>query len=226
MTEYNPHSTTTLGILVAMTATTGLVDAVSFLALGHIFTANMTGNVVFLAFAFAGTPGVSIGRSFLALLCFLVGAVLGGRLMRGSKPARHAQQALWIEAALLLVATATSSGVRSADHTHLLRQSTIVCTAVAMGIRNAFVRKLAVPDLTTTVLTLTITGLAAESTLAGGQNPLWVRRSAAILAMFAGATLGTLLLRHSVALPLGVGCSIIVGCALAARHAESPARAE
>ena len=41
-------------VLVGLTAVTGLVDAVSYLALGHVFTANMTGNVVFLGFALAG----------------------------------------------------------------------------------------------------------------------------------------------------------------------------
>lgn len=232
MTKQQPmsgpkHSPRTLGILLAMTAITGTVDAVSFLALGHVFTANMTGNVVFLAFACAGTPGVSIGRSLLALFCFAMGAVLGGRMTTGSKAARWVQQALWIESGLLLAAALTSSQIQSpANGSPLPLQSTLALMAVAMGIRNAFVRKLAVPDLTTTVLTLTMTGLAAESTLAGGQNPLWSRRLAAILAMFAGATLGALLLRYSVALPLAVGSLILVGCALTARYEKSPVKAE
>ena len=46
-------------LLVALTAVTGLVDAFSYLVLGHVFVANMTGNVVFLAFALAGTGGFS-----------------------------------------------------------------------------------------------------------------------------------------------------------------------
>lgn len=62
--------------------------------------------------------------------------------------------------------------------------SAIVLTGLAMGVRSATVRKLAVPDLTTTVLTLTITGLAADSSLAGGSNPGWLRRGAG------GAALG------------------------------------
>jgi hypothetical protein len=65
-----------VGILVAMTVVTGIVDAVSFLALGRVFTANMTGNLVLIGFAFAGAPGLSISRSALALLAFLSGAVL------------------------------------------------------------------------------------------------------------------------------------------------------
>src|SRR3954464_4897667 len=101
------HSPRTLGILLAMTAITGTVDAVSFLALGHVFTANMTGNVVFLAFAFAGSPGVSIERSLWALFCFALGAVVGGRMTTGAKPARWVPQGLWLEAVLLWAAAVT-----------------------------------------------------------------------------------------------------------------------
>ncbi len=54
-------------VLVGLTAVTGLVDAVSYLALGHVFTANMTGNVVFLGFALAGAPGLSVMRSGMAV---------------------------------------------------------------------------------------------------------------------------------------------------------------
>jgi uncharacterized membrane protein YoaK (UPF0700 family) len=74
-----------------MTATTGIVDAVSLLALGHVFTANMTGNVVFLGFALAGAQGFSIPRSSMALVAFLLGAAAGGRLATRmtSRPLRY-----------------------------------------------------------------------------------------------------------------------------------------
>lgn len=72
--------------LLGMTAVTGLVDAVSFLSLGRVFTANMTGNIVLLAFATAHVSGLSIGRSLTALLAFLMGAILGGRIMAGGEP--------------------------------------------------------------------------------------------------------------------------------------------
>src|SRR5712691_4568212 len=67
-------------VLSVLTVTTGLVDAVSVLGLGRVFTANMTGNVVFLGFAAAGVPGFSIARAVVSLVGFSVGAVLGGRL--------------------------------------------------------------------------------------------------------------------------------------------------
>jgi uncharacterized membrane protein YoaK (UPF0700 family) len=82
---------------------------------------------------------------------------------------------------------------------------TLICvTALATGIRNATVRKLAVQDLTTTVLTLTITGLAADSSLLAGSNPRWQRRIGAGGSMFVGAASGALLLKYSLSLALSV----------------------
>src|SRR2546428_6803381 len=78
-------------LLLVLTVTTGLIDAVSVLGLGRVFTANMTGNVVFLGFALARVPGFSLVRSLAALAAFLVGAVIGGRLalpLQGSRPRR------------------------------------------------------------------------------------------------------------------------------------------
>src|SRR5262249_59224931 len=68
-----------LVVLLALTFVTGIVDAVSYLGLGHVFTANMTGNVVLLGFAVAGASGLSVTRSSLSLVAFLAGAVCGGR---------------------------------------------------------------------------------------------------------------------------------------------------
>jgi uncharacterized membrane protein YoaK (UPF0700 family) len=203
------------GILLAMTAVTGIVDAVSFLALGHVFTANMTGNVVLLGFAVAGTTGLSISRSSIALLGFLVGAVVGGRLSSEPSAGRLVRRASLTEASLLAISAVL------ANAGPLQPYAVIASTALAMGLRNALVRKLGVPDLTTTVLTLTITGLAADSTLAGGHNTRWQRRAGAILAMVAGAAAGARMVTRSVALPLAI-CSIITaGCAIAHLQIES-----
>src|ERR1700750_183955 len=67
-------------LLVGLTLVTGLVDSFSYLLLGHVFVANMTGNVVFLGFALAGAPGFSIGASLVALAAFVCGALIGGRI--------------------------------------------------------------------------------------------------------------------------------------------------
>ena len=82
-------------LLLLLTVVTGLVDAFSYLVLGHVFVANMTGNVVFLAFALAGASGFSLAASALALLAFAAGALLSGRIVthlgprRGPHPGRH-----------------------------------------------------------------------------------------------------------------------------------------
>jgi uncharacterized membrane protein YoaK (UPF0700 family) len=69
----------------------------------------------------------------------------------------------------------------------------VVLLGVAMGLQNATARALAVPDLTTTVLTLTITGISADSTAAGGKNSKIGRRLLSILTMFGGGLFGALL---------------------------------
>jgi len=77
-----------------------------------------------------------------------------------------------------------------------------------MGVRNATVRRLGIPDLTTTVLTMTLTGLAAESPPAGGSGEGSVRRIAAVLAMLTGALAGALLLKTSLVLPLAAAAGL------------------
>jgi len=204
-------------VLLALTAVTGLVDAASVLGLGRVFTANMTGNVAFLGFAAAGAPGLSFARSGAALLAFLLGAVIGGRISirAGEGPPRSAAVAFAAEAVLLLAAMGVAVGA-GADLLSAPGRlyAVIALTGLAMGIRNAVVRKLAVPDLTTTVLTLTITGLAADSPLAGGAGPRWPRRVASVVSMLAGAAAGAWLVARSVALVLGVASLVTAACAL------------
>ena len=87
----------------------------------------------------------------------------------------------------------------------------IALTAVAMGLRNATVRQLKVPDMTTTVLTLTLTGLAADSNLAGGANPNWQRRIGGVLSVFVGAVIGAVLILHAgLVIPLIVTGLVVV----------------
>jgi len=202
--------------LLGLTAVTGFVDAVSFLSLGRGFTANMTGNIVLLAFATTRVPGLSIARSVTALLAFLVGAVLGGRMMSrasADSQVRFAAQAFLLEVAFLFAASICSIGYRS----DLLEGSfqpfaLIALTALAMGTRNAVVRKLAIPDLTTTVLTLTITGIAADSSLANGNNPRVLRRIMSVTAMFLGAALGAVVIRYSISAALWLATAISAIC--------------
>jgi uncharacterized membrane protein YoaK (UPF0700 family) len=195
-------------VLLGLTFVTGVIDAVSVLGLGRVFTANMTGNVVFLGFATAGIPGLSVWRAGVALASFWLGALAGGRIGRPISTETWRVPVAWalgVETALLLVAAATArgSGANLEDKYARLYMA-IVLTGVAMGLRNAVVRKLAIPDLTTTVLTLTITGLAADSALAGGEGPRWGRRIASVALVLAGAAVGASLVKGSVAVALAV----------------------
>ena len=109
--------------------------------------------------------------------------MVGGRLTneRHRTPARQLLIAMHAEVLFLCLAAAAAL-IAGGDTSFARLSPVIVLTAVAMGLRNAVVRKLAVPDLTTTVLTLTVTGLAADSGLAGGAAPRSGRRMLSILA--------------------------------------------
>lgn len=199
-------------ILLSMTVVTGLVDAVSYLTLGHVFVANMTGNVVFLGFALAGAPGFSVLASLAALAAFAAGAFAGGRL--GARHNDHrgrlhsaaaASQAGFLLASVILAAVSGSPVAGG------FRYGLIVVLGISMGIQNAAVRKIAVPDLTTTVLTMTITGIAADSRLAGGSGSLAGRRLIAIVAMLAGALIGAELVLHTkIWYPLVIALAVIL----------------
>jgi uncharacterized membrane protein YoaK (UPF0700 family) len=208
---------THVGILLAMTFTTGMVDAASFLALGHVFTANMTGNIVFLGFALGGVTGLSASGSFLALMAFLLGALAGGKWMAQATAQGLIAPAIVAEAGLLAAAAAISALVPGPGRI----TGIIAATALAMGLRNAVVRKIAIPDMTTTVLTLTLTGIAADSTLAGGGNPRWRRRVGAVGAMFMGALVGAQMVQRSLTRTLVVCAGVAAACAAAHFQFES-----
>ena len=205
-------------LMLTLTVVTGLVDAVSYLALGHVFVANMTGNVVFLGFALAGAEGLSATASLTAMAAFLTGAVAGGRF--GTRFAANRGRLLALAAALQAALVAVALGTAAAAHDEVstpVKYALIVLLGLAMGLQNAVARRLGVPDLTTTVLTQTLTGLAADSTTTGGAAPRPGRRLLSVLAMFLGALTGALLLLHtSLALTLGLALLLLVATSVAA----------
>ena len=198
------------GLLLVLTVVTGVVDAISILALGRVFVANMTGNVVFAGFAIVGAPGFSLSASLFALAGFLAGAATGGAIITrvGHDRAVLLRAGTLAEVVLAAVALvlAALSGAPGVTHgtTHLaggafgapVTDALAAVLAVAMGIQNAVARKLAVPDLTTTVLTMTLTGLGADLRAVFRGAPGAPRKAArsdldrrllAIAAMLAGA---------------------------------------
>lgn len=223
-------------LLLALTVVTGLVDAVSILALGRVFVANMTGNVVFAGFAVVGAPGFSLSASLFALAGFLIGAILGGMLATrlGHDRAEHLRAVTAAE--LLLVAislvVAATSGDPAVGHgtLHLVaaRNSPsqggsapafsaaitdvlALLLAWALGIQNAAARKLAVPDLTTTVLTMTLTGIGADARTGRRAHVTLSRRLLAVATMLAGGILGAwLVLQVSAVVAMAVAAFVLL----------------
>ena len=182
-------------LMILLTLVTGIVDADAYLRLGHVFVANMTGNVVFLGFAAAGASGLSVAGSLLAIACFLPGGVAAGRLAARLGDNRFRQLRTATAAQIVLFTAAIPVAAIAGDHFGSgTRYALIALLALAMGIQNATARRLAVADLTTTVLTLTLTGIAADSRLGGGSGAHTGRRLLAVAAMLVGALVGALLL--------------------------------
>ncbi|WP_078891671.1 YoaK family protein [Streptomyces sp. NRRL S-350] len=202
-------------LLLALTVVTGLVDAVSYLELGHVFVANMTGNVVFLGFALAGAANLSATASLAALAAFLLGALAGGHLSRRLPGHRGRLLTAAVAGQAVLVAASTVLAAAVGHTSEPARYTLVALLGFAMGGQNAVVRALKVPDLTTTVLTMTITALAAD--LTGS------RRLASAVWMFAGALLGALLVLHAdVPAALGLALVLLLAVAAVTHHAAKP----
>lgn len=213
-------------LLLLLSATTGMVDAASILGMEKVFTANMTGNVVFAAFAAVGAEGFHLAYYITALLAFMAGAALAGRISRLDRPARLSHWlvvAASVESGLLIIAGLISVLLESraapiAGGLYLV----IALTAGAMGFRNAVVRQLKVPDLSTTVLTLTITGIASDSRLAAGDGANQTTRLAAVAMIFVGAAAGAVLVMSCGlgATLLMSGVIVMTGTIVFARHPQ------
>ncbi len=204
-------------LLVGMTALTGLVDAFSYLTLGHVFVANMTGNVVFLGFALAGVGGFSIGTSLLAIGAFMVGAFAAAVLRFRVEHRLDRQFGLAGAIQVVLLAGALVISLRAGTSpAGTPRYLLIAILAVAMGVQNATARGMGVADLTTTVLTMTITGIAADVRAIGGGGARAGRRLISVAAMLLGAIVGAvLILRGQGSLPLGLAlilAAVIAAC--------------
>ncbi|WP_037312992.1 YoaK family protein [Saccharomonospora viridis] len=206
----------TVGLLLLLTFVTGLVDAVSFLELGQVFVANMTGNITFLGLSLHPDAHVEPTTPLVALGGFVVGALIAGRVANrfDRAPRRWLPTAFGIEAFVIaLVAVLAVADVLpvSGDGTEV----TVAVLAVALGIQNGTVHHLGVHDLTTTVLTLSLAGVVTDSQIARGPMARPHRRLGSIAAMLAGAGVGALLLFVSLSLVLALaasGTAVVATC--------------
>lgn len=177
--------------LLLLTASTGCIDAVSYLALDRVFTGNMTGNVLFIGFSIVGAGTAPLLNNIIAIIGFVVGSMVGGRIV--GRSARTglpwSSRGILIGGAVLILAAAIYwLIVQSLSHPALLVVTAVL--AFVMGAQVAAVKPVGNSDVTTIVVTNTLANLARDSRLAGGKGANWFPRIAAILAMGIGAAIG------------------------------------
>jgi uncharacterized membrane protein YoaK (UPF0700 family) len=218
----------TVVALLLLTFATGLVDAVSVLVLGHVFVANMTGNVIFLGFWFVPHSGVDMSAAVVSFVSFLVGTVLGGRLARhldlDTEVRRWLAVALSIEVVLLTTLSILAGAGVLAYHGGD-RLILIAGLAVAFGSQNAAARQFGIQELSTTVLTSTIVGIGFDSRLAGGTGHREKLRYGVVLTMLGGAVVGATMTRFTVAPVIALAAAAIAASAAIFRfgRARTPA---
>jgi uncharacterized membrane protein YoaK (UPF0700 family) len=207
-------------LLIGLTVAAGVVDAVSYLGLGRIFTANMTGNVVFLALAVGERNLLTALYSVGALIGFCVGAVLAGRLLPRPRPPgtwpRRVTLVLGCELACMtafaVIWTVTDGNAGGGDLIYVL----IGLSSIGMGMQNAAARHLAVRGLTTTVITTALTGFMVDLPALGTAGPEQRRVRWAVVALFSGAAVGAALIVYARAFAPLVTVAIVAAVAVSA----------
>jgi uncharacterized membrane protein YoaK (UPF0700 family) len=184
-------------LLLTLTAAAGVVDAVSYLGLGRIFTANMTGNIVFLALAIGEWSLLTALHSLGALIGFCLGALFAGRMLPGHGPGgkwdRRVTGLVSLELAFLLAFALVWLSVAGEPNAGLL-YVLIGLSSFGMGIQNAIARHLGVPGLTTTVVTMALTGFMVDLPALGMSGKTQRRALGGVVLLFAGAAVGAALM--------------------------------
>ena len=204
----------TVAALLLLTFATGLADALSILVLGHVFVANMTGNVIFLGFWLAPRTNIDLTAVAVALPTFFCTTIFSGRLARhfGDRTRAWIITVLAMEILLLLtLSTLAGTGVlHYHDNTKLLM---IGLLAATFGLQHSSARQFGIQELSTTVLTSTIVSLGLDSRLAGGTGARQKLRFSVVFTICAGALLGATMSRYVVA-PVFALTAAVVGASL------------
>ncbi len=183
-----------LGLMLALTFATGIVDALCYLGLDQVFTANMTGNVLILGMAIGDGKDLSLLGPVLALIGFVLGGALVGRVLADSHEP-WSTLSTWLLAVVAAIVLAVGIVLVGAgdDPGRALTLAVTPVLGVAMGTQAAAARFIAVKDVTTIVVTGTITALAIDSPLGNGRMRSAGRRAAAVVLLVAGAAVGAVL---------------------------------
>lgn len=211
---------TALALTAVLTFVTGVVDAVGYLGLDRVFTGNMTGNIVILAMGLAGADELPVLGPLVALLAFAAGAFTAGFVLR-AQPERWNTRitALLGTGAAILAALTVALLLAGGHDTPAVQVPVAAATAAVMGQQAMVARALAVREMTTVVVTSTLTALAGESLVRGGAEAVWNRRLGAIAAIFLGAVTGAVLLRAHLAVPMGLAAALTAAVAAAGHRA-------
>lgn len=213
--------------LLVLTAATGAVDGVSYLALDRVFTGNMTGNVLFIGFGLMGVADIPVLNNLVALLTFLLGAALGSRLTRrgttaGVKLPRSSMGVLLGTTVGTLALAGVWFALGRLGTTEMIVITGVL--ALLLGAQASAVKHTGIRDLSTVVVTMTMVNLAGDSRLAGGAGAAWFRRVGAIVTMGLGALAAAAVIRYlggSYALVLaGVLMALALGLLHRARRAD------
>ena len=180
-----------LWCMLALTFSTGVIDAAGYLGLDRVFTGNMTGNVVILGMGLAGADDLPVVGPIVALVAFIAGAAIAGRAGRGTASGwsgRTSLLLLLVTIALLAAAGlgAARESIDAIDHNVLT-----ALLGLAMGVQAGAARAVGAKDVTTVVVTSTLVGLVYDSRLAGGNGGSpWPRRLLSVLLIGLGAWAG------------------------------------
>jgi len=208
-----------LALMLTLTFSTGIVDAVGYLGYDKVFTGNMTGNVVILGMGLAGAPDIPVLRPALAFAAFMIGALLAGRVLVPTPKGAWTGRTTGVMATVAIGCLALAGLVLAVDpsENHLAGTITTSVLALVMGMQAAAARKIGVADVTTVVVTSTMVGLASESRLAGGAGDKWPRRLLAVLGILVGALVGALTLQVNLWLGVVV-TAVIIGSVTIVGH--------
>jgi uncharacterized membrane protein YoaK (UPF0700 family) len=212
-------------LLSALTVSSGAVDAISFLALGKVFSAFMTGNVAFLGLRIAGAPAPGLGSILSSMVAFAVGVYLSTRIVKPAEVSCTWPRRVTIALGVSLIPHAAFVAVWLANHgqpTIAVANLLLGLWGLAMGMQSAAVRRLHVDGVFTTAATATIIVLLSDVANWSGTAEERRRLGSVLASLLVGATAGGVLLvhAHNVApvLPFAITLGVVATAATVSRQ--------